>query len=131
MGVPDGIDVQVEDPVVEDSQAEEAVDFFGLLFIEKQELLDRLSELGYGEEGRLVYDTNFADTSQVTAERGEVEALVQKLQDGLDQVEEALGKLEKGNYGVCESCGGRIGVARLEANPAARLCINCASAAKS
>ena len=30
-------------------------------------------------------------------------------------------------YGVCEECGGAIAEARLEAMPAARLCITCAS----
>jgi len=73
------------------------------------------------------FDQNFADSSQVTAERGEVEALATSLQESLDEVTEALDKLEAGTYGVCETCGKPIAPARLEAKPAARDCIDCAS----
>lgn len=89
---------------------------------ERDDLRRQLAELG-----GLDYDPNFADSSQVTAERGETEVLVNKLQETLTDVEAALAKLETGAYGVCEGCGERINPARLEAMPAARLCIDCAS----
>ena len=79
------------------------------------------------EHGDVGFDENFADSSQVTAERGEAEALAKSLQETLSEVERALGKLEAGSYGTCESCGEPIAPARLEAMPAARYCINCAS----
>lgn len=85
----------------------------------------QLAELGYGAQ--LDYDPNFADSSQVTAERGETEALVQKLVAGLEEVEHALAKLGTDRYGICESCGSPITEARLEARPEARLCIDCAA----
>ena len=44
----------------------------------------------------------------------------------LNQVNEALARLERGEYGLCESCGNPIGEARLEALPYATLCIDCA-----
>ena len=94
---------------------------------ERSHLRAQLSELGFGDEGALSYDQNFADSSQVTAERGEVEALAGSLRESLDEVEHALAKVDDGTYGVCESCGNEIAPARLEAKPAARLCINCAS----
>ena len=75
----------------------------------------------------LTYDSNFADSSQVTAERGEVEALAGQLRETLSGVELALGKLSGDNYGVCEDCGEPINPLRLEAKPAARYCINCAA----
>ena len=74
------------------------------------------------------YDYGFADSGQVTAERGEVDALVGSLRDTLSDIDEALSKLDKGTYGICEECGRPIGEARLEAMPAARLCIADASA---
>jgi DnaK suppressor protein len=73
-------------------------------------------------------DSGFADSGQVTAERGEVDALVGSLRDTLSDVDDALAKIDDGSYGVCEQCGEAIGDARLEAMPAARLCIKCASA---
>src|SRR5438477_12656665 len=94
---------------------------------ERAHLRQQLAELGYGDEGRLDYDQNFADSSQVTAERGEAEALAKSLQETLSEVENALSKFEAGSYGTCENCGQPISPARLEAKPAARHCINCAS----
>jgi RNA polymerase-binding transcription factor DksA len=90
---------------------------------ERQSLRARLAELG-----RLEYDPNFADSSQVTAERGENEALVNKLVETLHDVEHALAKIETEQFGICERCEQPIAEARLEARPEARLCIDCAAA---
>jgi len=73
-------------------------------------------------------DSGFADSGQVTAERGEVDALVGSLRETLNDIDDALAKIDAGTYGSCEQCGQPIGDARLEAMPAARLCIKCASA---
>ena len=95
---------------------------------ERAQLRHQLADLGFGDDGGLAYDQNFADSSQVTAERGEAEALANSLKETLAEVEHALAKLDSGEYGRCERCGEPITEARLEAKPAARLCINCASA---
>jgi RNA polymerase-binding protein DksA len=94
---------------------------------EREQLRHQLADLGFGDEGSLAYDQNFADSSQVTAERGEAEALANSLKETLSEVEHALAKIDTNTYGVCENCGQPIAAARLEAKPAARLCINCAS----
>jgi DnaK suppressor protein len=95
---------------------------------ERVALRSQLAELGFGDGGAgLEYDGNFADSSQVTAERGEAEALAHTLQDTLNDVERALEKIEQGTFGICENCGKPIAAPRLEAMPAARLCIDCAS----
>ena len=102
-------------------------DLRALLEEERASLQHQLADLGYGEGAGLDYDQNFADSSQVTAERGEAEALGGKLTDTLSDVERALAKMDEGTFGVCERCGQPIAMARLEAMPAARLCMNCAS----
>ncbi len=102
------------------------VDHRALLEGERADLLAKLEELGLSGSG-LTYDSNFADTSQVTAERGEAEALAARLQETLADVERALDKLRNDSYGHCEDCGDAINEARLEAKPAARYCINCAA----
>ena len=94
---------------------------------ERESLRVQLAELGHGAKG-LDYDPNFADSSQVTAERGENEALVNKLVECLNEVEHALEKFGTERYGTCENCGQAIATARLEAKPEARLCIDCAAA---
>lgn len=106
---------------------EAAVDYRALLEQERSSLQGQLSELGFGEQGSLEYDPNFADTSQVTAERSEVEALARELRDALQDVMKALKKLDEGTFGVCERCGRPISPARLEAKPASVYCIECAS----
>ncbi|HET7719564.1 MAG TPA: TraR/DksA C4-type zinc finger protein [Acidimicrobiales bacterium] len=94
---------------------------------ERSDLRARLAEMGLLSGGELSFDQNFADSSQVTAERGEVEALAGNLRESLNDVEAAIVKLDNGTFGVCESCGQPIPPARLEAKPAARLCMDCAS----
>ena len=95
---------------------------------ERDQLRNQLSELGFADGGAgLEYDENFADSSQVTAERGEAGALAHTLQETLDDVERALEKIGEGTFGTCERCGNPIAEARLEAMPAAKLCIDCAS----
>ena len=43
----------------------------------------------------------------------------------LDQIEGALRKMDKGNYGACEQCRKPIETLRLKALPFARYCIRC------
>jgi DnaK suppressor protein len=104
-----------------------AVDYRELLEIEQHHLQGQLAELGFGDAGGLDYDSNFADSSQVTAERGEAETLASELRDALEEVEAAIERMSAGTYGACERCGEAISPARLEAKPAARRCIACAS----
>jgi DnaK suppressor protein len=94
---------------------------------ERDRVREQLSRLRHGDDASLDFDENFADSGQVTAERGEVEALSGQLRETLQDIEDALAKFDAGSYGECESCHQRISEARLEAMPAARLCISCAS----
>ena len=43
------------------------------------------------------------------------------------KIQEALQRLDDGEYGVCEQCGEEIGIERLKARPVATLCIGCKS----
>lgn len=43
----------------------------------------------------------------------------------LNKVDAALQRIVDDNYGVCEQCGQKITVARLQALPYANLCITC------
>jgi DnaK suppressor protein len=45
----------------------------------------------------------------------------------ITKIVEALGRIDDGTYGVCEECGGAIGVERLKARPVTTLCIQCKS----
>ena len=41
------------------------------------------------------------------------------------RIQNALERLDQGDYGDCESCGEEIGIKRLMAQPVATLCIDC------
>lgn len=43
----------------------------------------------------------------------------------LQEVDEALDRIENGTYGICEECGGPIGLKRLEVRPIAKYCVPC------
>jgi DnaK suppressor protein len=45
----------------------------------------------------------------------------------LQQVDEALARITRGEYGVCTECGTEINKKRLEAVPWASLCVSCQS----
>jgi DnaK suppressor protein len=109
-----------------------SVDSRALLAAEREQLVAQLAELGFGNDGDtgLSLDANFADSSQVTAERGETDVLVSELRNALHDVEDAIGRIESGTYGICERCGKPIEEARLEAIPATRYCIADASRAR-
>ena len=43
----------------------------------------------------------------------------------ITKIDEALERIEAGDYGYCDVCGVEIGIERLEARPTAELCIDC------
>lgn len=49
----------------------------------------------------------------------------------LSRIHAAMKRIEDGGFGYCLSCGDPIAPKRLESDPAAHLCISCASAAES
>lgn len=103
---------------------------FRELLVEQRDALRRqLQDLGADPEDpnieSLDFDFGFADSAQSTAERNKVLAVIERLRDGLHDVQLALEKLDKGTYGICERCGKPIDPERLEALPSARLCVSC------
>lgn len=70
-------------------------------------------------------ETSLPDANEVSDHISSYEnnnALVLELEGQLHEVDIALGKIEKGTYGVCETCGKEIEIDRLEAYPSARTC---------
>jgi DnaK suppressor protein len=46
----------------------------------------------------------------------------------LREIDAALARMSKGNYGTCTDCGGEIALERLRRQPAATRCIGCQGA---
>jgi RNA polymerase-binding transcription factor len=66
-----------------------------------------------------------ADAGAKTFEREHEFAMTSNARHLLEQTERALGRINAGTYGACESCGQPIGKARLMAFPRAVLCVTC------
>lgn len=71
------------------------------------------SGMHQGDAGSDAYDRDFALS------------VLAKEQDAHYEIEEALLRVKKGTYGICEMSGKRILIARLEAIPFARLTVEC------
>ncbi|WP_303900890.1 RNA polymerase-binding protein DksA [Thiohalomonas denitrificans] len=52
---------------------------------------------------------------------------INRQRNQLHEIEAALRRLDKGEYGYCEACGLEIGLKRLNVRPVATLCIDCKS----
>ena len=99
--------------------------FRGLLLAWRKELLDDLLRTVHQmrDEMDVHSDPNDrasreTDISLELRSRDRESKLVRK-------IDEALERIDTGDYGYCEVCGVEIGVERLEARPTAELCIDC------
>ena len=43
----------------------------------------------------------------------------------IHKIQEALTRIDDGEFGICEECGEEIGVPRLKSSPVTTLCVNC------
>jgi RNA polymerase-binding transcription factor DksA len=71
------------------------------------------------------YSFHMADVGTDAMEREKAFQLASAEGRILLEINEALRRLARGEYGVCESCESPILRARLEAMPTARLCLSC------
>ena len=53
-------------------------------------------------------------------------SLLQNQEQALDEIREALGRIDRGTFGECEECHQPIPKARLQALPYTRHCVECA-----
>ncbi len=68
-------------------------------------------------------ESDLADQADVVMSRESNTAILADLEARYDTVLSALKRIEKGGYGKCEVCGGKIEDARLEADSSATTCI--------
>jgi DnaK suppressor protein len=107
----------------------------GALHTERAELTDQVADLsaeaavdrwrsdGSGDDP--------ADRGAASSERETAATLSDHARRLLDDIDEALRRVDEGSYGQCTQCGRNIGFARLEVIPAAALCLDCKRRAES
>jgi RNA polymerase-binding transcription factor len=93
---------------------------------EQGRLLAMIAQMEIESDENLGYGNHMADDATEAFEQAKDLALLQNAQRLLEQVGDALGRLDDGTYGTCENCGTPIDPARLEALPYVTLCLRCA-----
>ena len=68
---------------------------------------------------------DLAETASITLGREIDYTLGENSGHVLVDIDAALKRIDDGTYGTCVSCGNEIPLGRLEAHPAASLCIDC------
>lgn len=103
---------------------------------ELRQTLDRLRQLGgavvfedypgaleAGDDGEVG-----GDSVNASEERELAFAFRGRLVERANRLADALHRLRSGEYGTCETCGGRIAAARLRAMPEVITCVACQAA---
>ena len=71
-------------------------------------------------------DEHDPEGATIAFERQQVDSLIRRSRQHLDEIDQALQRVAAGTYGVCERCGRQVPAARLEVRPTARTCVTCA-----
>ncbi len=103
------------------------------LLHEKEDLENNLSKIARPinqKEGD--YETNFdeigsdrEDNAAEVEQYSENISIETTLEKRLQNIIDALERIEKGAYGICEKCSKEIDLERLKVNPSAKTCISC------
>lgn len=68
---------------------------------------------------------DLGDQASAVTDQNFMLRLKEREQKLLKKIDEALDRMATGTFGICESCGGEIGIKRLKARPVTTLCIEC------
>ena len=95
----------------------------------REELSDRVTRINRDLRHR--DEPVAADFAEQVTEQENIDVLYALEGEGkveLKQIEAALGRLDAGDYGICDSCGNDISAGRLDVIPFATQCGDCAGA---
>ena len=81
---------------------------------------DALGQLDESQPSEVEEEAQELNQARLTAQ------LSQRGRDEIDAIDVAITRMERGEYGFCETCEEPIEMGRLEALPTARLCTTCA-----
>src|SRR5215470_6227962 len=96
-----------------------------LLEMKRQVLREISDDLKEGREGAKDDGMDTYDLASEERDREISFILSDRERVKLQQIDDALARLDDGSYGICESCGLEIAEERLQALPFSRLCRDC------
>ena len=105
------------------------------LLQERTQLLQRIAEQRGGLVSRADmaadhFDNSFQSRAQIRTERQTEFAINEHETAELGDIEAAMERVDAGTYGQCSECGAIIPPARLNAYPTAKRCIDCQTLAE-
>lgn len=109
------------------SMEQKDIEFFRNLL--NQRVKELRSEAGKTVEN-MDEDENFPDPSDratMESNRNSVLRIRDRERKLIFKIQEALQRLDEGEFGICEECGEAIGIGRLKARPVTTFCIECKS----
>ena len=89
--------------------------------------MKEIQGMAASQSGNQSYSNHMADIGSDAIEQEQAFLHASQGTDYLMALEDALRRIDKGTYGVCEECTEKIPPRRLEAFLAARLCVKCQS----
>ena len=96
------------------------------LLLKKQEILETFTKnKSYGREADGEPSQDTADKAANSYTKEFLFSLSNSERQLLQQVDDALGRIDDRRYGVCASCEDSMNLKRLQAVPWATLCISC------
>ncbi len=99
------------------------------LLEERAQLLAQVADLDAEADVKNWRDAGFdddpADSGSASFERETAQSLSNHARGLLEQIDDAVRRIDNGTYGKCERCGKMIEAARLDALPYATLCMDC------
>ncbi len=104
--------------------------FKNMLLNWKQELMEEVDRTMHHMQEDAA---NYADPSDRATQEEEF-SLELRTRDRerklIKKIDQTIDRIDKDDYGFCDSCGVEIGIRRLEARPTATLCIDCKTLAE-
>jgi DnaK suppressor protein len=102
------------------------VDYFKDLLAKRLEEL--LSRAGDTVSGMTIPKENFpdpTDRASLEADRNFMLRIRDREAKLIKKIKKTLDRIDKGTFGICESCGNDISIKRLKARPVTTQCIEC------
>jgi DnaK suppressor protein len=100
-------------------------EFEDILNARRQELLAEAERTVAGMNSGKETFPDPADRASQESERIATLRIRDRERKLIAKIDEAIGRIHDGTYGICETCGEPIGVDRLRARPVTTLCIDC------
>ncbi|SDJ06479.1 transcriptional regulator, TraR/DksA family [Frankineae bacterium MT45] len=93
-----------------------------------EQLAEEIASLVAASADSNADDEHDPEGATIAFERAQAQAMLDEARSAVSDVDAALTRVADGTYGICAVCGQSISPQRLAARPAARTCIDCATA---